>query len=161
MIKNTIYSYNLTDGKPYNLHKLLKDKNIAIVGVDNHFTTRYGGFEKYIDSISDATHIIPYKSKTHYGSLGGVFQNIYEIGKPTIFDDIDTYKKLTGLKPGIDIPHKIWKISVDWFKIKENHGILWNTKLVKEITIPFKDAGINTRVRFGYVNDTNDIYKSL
>ena len=154
-----IYSYNLTDGSPYNLHKLLEDKNIVIVGVEEVYTSRYGGFEKYLDSIRDVTHVIPYKSKTHYGSLGGIFQNIYEIDEPTIIEDIDTYEKLTGLKPGIDMSHKIWKTTVDWFKIKGNYGMLWHAKLVKEITISFRDTTIKTRTRFGYVNENNEIYK--
>jgi len=157
--KRKIYSYNLTDGDGYNKDKLLEDKGIASMGVEEDYTSRYGGFDKYLDSIRDVTHVIVYKSKTHYGSLGGIFQNIYEIGDPIIIKDMETHKKYTRLTPGVDITHKKWKGKEDWLKIKGNYGILWYAKLVKEITIPFRDSNIKIRTRFGYVNENNEIYK--
>jgi len=160
LLKNRrIYSYNLSDGDGYNKDKLLEDKNIASIGVEGYYTSRYGGFEKYLDSIRGVTHIITYKSKMRYGSLGGIFQDIHEIGEPIIIKDMETHKKYTGLSPGVDMTHKIWKGKEDWLRTKGNYGIMWHTKLVKEITIPFKDSNIKTRTRFGYVNENNDIYK--
>ena len=37
--------------------------------------------------------------------------------------------------------------------------MLWHAKLVKEITISFRDTTIKTMTRFGYVNENNEIYK--
>ena len=155
-----IYSYNLTDGDGFNKDKLLDNNNIAVFGVDNEYTSKYGGFDKYFESICDATHIITYKSKTGFGSAGGIFQNIYKIDNPIILKDIEAYQKHTGLSLS-DMTSKLWKGKEDWYAVEGSAAIVWDAKLVKEITIPFKDSHIRTRTRFGSVNENHEIYNLI
>jgi len=162
-----IYSYNLTDGNGFNKEnnfnkdKILENKNIAGIGVSTNdkFVSKCGGIDDYIKRISDATHIIGYKASSHYGSLGGVFENIYEIvNGPIVLRNREDFIKYYTLKPGIDISQKLWDHKLEWVNEPTNYGIHWNVKLVKKIIISGKGSGINIRSRFGRINEKNSIY---
>ena len=142
---------------------MLKYKNIAGIGVStNDKNISRIGINNYLKKISDATHIIPYKAKKHYGNNGGIFENIYEITNgPIILKNSEDFIKYYTLKPGIDISKELWDIKLQWIKDKKNYGIHWNVKLVKKIIIPKEKSYINIRSRFGRINQNNFIYKFL
>jgi hypothetical protein len=162
-----IYSYNLTDSdcinkeNNFNKDKILENKNIAGIGVSTNETivSKCGDIDDYIKRISDATHIIGYKASSHYGSLGGVFENIYEIvNGPIVLSNREDFIKYYTLKPGVDISQKLWDHKLEWINEPTNYGIHWNVKLVKKIIISGKGSGINIRSRFGRINEKNSIY---
>jgi len=159
--RNIIAGCNLVGGDCVTTDKLLEDNGIVAVGFDNKYTTRCGGYQKHIDKLQEVTHIIAYKAKKHYKSFGGVYKNIYKISNFTIIEDIEAYQKHSGISPGVDMSHELWKGKEDWYKIEGNYSILWHAKLIKEITIPYKGSGINNCNRFCYINERHPIYKLI
>ena len=159
--RNIIAGCNLVGGDCVTTDKLLEDNGIVAVGFDNKYTTRCGGYQKHIDKLQEVTHIIAYKAKKHYKSFGGVYKNIYKISNFTIIEDIEAYQKHSGISPGVDMSHELWKGKEDWYAVEGSAAIVWDAKLVKEITIPFKDSHIRTRTRFGSVNENHEIYNLI
>ena len=161
--KRLLYSYNLTDGDGFNKDKLLDDHNVIYIGVDDEYTSKHGGFAKYFDSIKGATHVITYKSKTHFGHKGGIFKDIYKLSEPTVITDIETFREKSKLVPGFGGADGPWMDygPEAWIGIEGNYCILWTTKLVTSITLPFDGSGIRIRTRFGYIKPTHDLYHKI
>ena len=166
--KNILYSYNLTDGDGFNKDRVLYDEGIAYVGVSENFTKRYGGFENYYNKVKEATHMITYKPRTHYGSKGGIFKDIYKLSNPRVLTSMDEYVKVTNLTPGVTISEQTWLGKTNWWWrpwMGDNgigtYCIVWNAELVKELDIPFEDSGLATRTRFGYIKKGHALYEQL
>ncbi len=157
-----LYIYNLAQKKHHHKDKMLYDFNDVYIGIDDSYTNRFGGFDNYFQKIKHATHIITYKSKKEYGNEGGVFKDIFELKDINVIKDFNTFKEKSNYKPGVNMSYSAWRESEQWFEKDINSCcIYWKAKLVKEIEIPYKNSGLTTRNRFGFVKHSHEIYSKF
>ena len=159
--ENILYSYNLTDGCGFNKDKILYDEGIAYIGVTDDYTRRLGGFDAYFNKVRQATHIITYKARSHYGSKGGIFKDIYKLSEPKVTTSMSDYAESTKLAVGVNIGEHGWQKKEAWWLEGARYCIVWHAELVDEIEIPFENSGLKIRTRFGFIRREHPLYEKL